>query len=245
MISLVTIAILSAAAIPCLAGPPYDVDDPGTAEYRHYEVNTSYTSTQVEGCESAGLGIEANYGYSKNIQLTLGIGGSTLRETGSPRTCGLDDSHAEFKWRFQEETAHKLPISVHYIVTIPTSNSPHGMGSGRVDHTCLFATGKTFGKAALFANVGGNVPGDSDEQSNLVYSSLLTYQATDKLNLGAEVVGGTPGAKDDPADLTFGVGMTYEFKPDRSLMLAVSHSTRGMADVNVYAGVQVMGTVLG
>src|SRR5450432_2984063 len=93
-------AFLCGSSLPALAGPPGVVDDPGTAEYRHYEININYGSNQVIGNESQNARIEANYGYWANLQLTASVGMASARSTGSSRQTGFGDVGLEAKWRF-------------------------------------------------------------------------------------------------------------------------------------------------
>jgi hypothetical protein len=54
---------------PAFAGPPFDVDDPGTPERRHYELNLSIQSAQVKGSEMQLLPhFDLGYGYTNNLQ---------------------------------------------------------------------------------------------------------------------------------------------------------------------------------
>lgn len=231
---------LCALAVPALAGPPYNVDDPGTAEYRHIEENTAYTTSRTPDARSDQSSTEINYGYSKNIQLTLGSGMSSQRLTGARPVSGMGDTGAEVKWRFREEDAKNPGLSLHYFLKIPTAGAADGLGSGKFDHALLMAAGKQVGRLYAFGDVGGSLPGAPDERNNLVLGGAVSYQLTAAMTVGGQVYGNTSAAVGEKGNLSWGLTATRDVLPGKTLMLQVGRSTQGPSNLNVYAGLQFM-----
>src|SRR5262245_33042202 len=122
ILRIVLTMILVGVALPGWAGPPYDVDDPGTPEFRHFELNLGFISSQLKGSEEQEFpGIDLNYGYRNNVQLTLGLSGISSRNSGTGRIAGIGDSALELKWRFQEENKKTPQVALHYIMKVPTA----------------------------------------------------------------------------------------------------------------------------
>lgn len=226
--------------MPALAGPPYNVDDPGTAEYQHIEENTAYITSRDTDTRSDGMGTEINYGYSKNIQLTLGSGMASQRLTGTRPVSGMGDTGAEFKWRFREEDARNPGLSLHYFLTIPTASAASGLGTGKFDHALLLAAGKQFRRAYAFGNFGASLPGAPDPRNNLVLGGAVSYQLTTAMTVDGQVYGSTSSATGEKGDLSWGVTATCDLLPGRTLMLQVGRSTQGPSNLNVYAGLQFL-----
>jgi hypothetical protein len=233
--------VLSLFAAPALAGPPYVTDDSGTPELHHYELNVGYESDQVKGSETQRFpDFDLNYGYLNNVQLTLGFGGVSVRDSGKGRTAGFGDIAPEVKWRFQEETKRRPQLGLEYVLTIPTASRSRGLGSGSFDHTLMFIIQKSYGRSTLVGNLGGVLSGAADSRNNLVYNLFYSFQLTEKLVIGAELYGNTSEAVGQRDELAWGVGITYNFTPDRALLLKAGRSEHGLSDLNVYAGVQLL-----
>ncbi len=226
---------------PCFGGPPLDVDDTDTAEPGHYELNTAYVSSQVTGSEEQDFpSVELNFGYSDNVELTLGLGAISVRNSGSRRATGLDDTTLEGKWRFQEERVHSPGIALDYQFKVPTASRSQGLGSGRPDHTLGLIVGKSLRRLTLLADGGFTVVGASDEENSRYYGIAGEYQATEKTNLGVDLFGSTPTDPGDRDELAWGVGVTHNFTPDRALLIGAGRSLHGLSDLNVYVGFQLV-----
>lgn len=229
--------LLVCAAVPSYAGPPYNIDDPGTAERHKFNLFTAYVSSQNSAGEQQNIpNIILGYGYTRNIELDLTLGLATVRNSGSPRVGGYGDTMPMIKWRFQEETKNRPQLSVAYQIKVPTADVNRGLGSGTVDNSIWFAGAKSYGRWVAFSNVGYNFLGGRDGENNLFAGFGLTYQLTDKLIVGAQVYGNTASAPGARGELAWGGGLTYNFAPDRSLLLALGRSEEGFSDLNVYAG---------
>ena len=229
---------LSTSLTAAQAGTPYNVDDPGTTEIGHTTVSLNYFSTQVRGSESQSApNITVTYGQTPNLELDVLTGLATARISGTDRQTGFGDTTLGARWRFAEETRHAPQVGLAYFLKVPTASAANGLGTGKVDHLLYLMSAKSFGKAYVFGQAGYSVLGAAGQRNNAVYGLAVTYQTTEKLNLGAQLYGNTTPADGVPGELAYGVGLTDNYAANQALLVAVSHSTRGLSDLNLYAGV--------
>lgn len=240
--SLAFIALfLCASVLPCLAGVPYDVDDAGTPEVGHFEINLAYVSSQARGSEFEQVpNIEVNYGYDQRTELVVDIGASSIRNTGEQRQWGLDDTTLETKWRFQDETKNKPQVALDYAIKIPTAKPSLGLGTGKVDHSGMIIAEKNIGRYDVFGNVGYNLLGSHDEEDNLFWGVATAYQLSEQFLVGPEVYGNTASAPGEHQEIAYGFAVQDTYEPDRTLMFAIGRSTEGFSDLNIYAGIQIV-----
>jgi hypothetical protein len=223
--------------IACLAGPPYNVDDPSTTELKHFNLIAAYQSNRSRAGElQAFPNFTLAYGLTSKVELNLGLGAVSSRATGAGRIAGFGDTLASIKWRFLEETKHTPQIAMSYQIKIPTADVHRGLGSGTVDNTLWLSTAKSFGRTSLFGNVGYNLLGGSSGKNNLLYGAGVTFQATETVVVGADVYGNSPNAPGANDELAWGVGLQWSFRPDKAFLLHLGRSERGFSDLNVYAG---------
>lgn len=221
------------------AGTPFNVDDPGTAEPLHLQIDLATVTSQVRGSESDLLpSVSFGYGYNNTVELDLCLAAASIRSSGSSRVTGLGDTTAGAKWRFQEETANRPQIAVTGQIKFPTASRSKGLGTGRFDYTPGFSLAKSFGHYALCAGAGYNFVGDPDAKCNAYYGICLTCQSTQTLVLGAQLYGNSSAAPGTPDELAYGIGLSRTLTPDETLQVMVGRSTQGLADLNVYVGLE-------
>ncbi len=226
--------------VPAYAGPPFNVDDPATVERHRVNLITSYTSSQnfageMQTCPTCLIA----YGYTDRIELDIGAGGTSLRNSGSSRIYGFGDTTGVIKWRFQEETKRRPQLAIGYQIKIPTADVHRGLGSGAVDHCMWISAAKSYGRWSPFANIGYNFLGGHDGTNNMFCGCGITYQVTEKLIAGAQVYGNSANAPGVRDELAWGAGLTYNYMPDKSFLLSLGRSEHGYSDLNVYAGFSI------
>lgn len=220
------------------AGPPYNVDDPGTTEKRHQGLLVAVQSTQAAGSDSQQLpNLYYTYGLTNNLELDLSTGLVSARGGGLPRAIGVGDVAPGFRWRFQEETKHHPQLLFGYAIKFPTADATRGLGTGRTDHSLWFCGAKSCRRWTAFSNLGANFFGAG--HNDLFYGAAVTNQVTEKLTLGIQWYGNTPAAPGIAPESAWGVGATYILSGDKQLMFACGRSMKGLADLNVYCACQL------
>ncbi|HLK55819.1 MAG TPA: hypothetical protein VKU00_04620 [Chthonomonadaceae bacterium] len=230
--------VLGTLATASLAGPPYNIDDPGTVEFRHFSLITYYASSHTAGSEAQGTpSFLLAYGLRNNVELDLVGGVTSARTTGIGRKTGFGDLSPMVRWRFKEETKNCPQFALGYQMKIPTASASQGLGTGAMDHALWLSSAKSFKRLQAFGNVGYNFLGGSDGKNNLFYGVGLNYQTTDKLILGAQIYGNSANAPGNTDDLSWGIGAIYMYRPDQALLLQAGRSMKGYSDLNIYAGI--------
>lgn len=226
------------AAIGCIAGPPFTVDDPATTEYRHFNILTTYQSSQNPNGEmQATPNFLLNYGLTDKVELGLGFGASSVRGAGLARQAGLADTTFAVRWRFLDETKKRPQFLLGYQAKFPTADANRGLGTGQMDHILWLAAAKSFKRYYVFGNVGYNKLGNHVVgKDNLYYGVGLTYQVNEKWIVGGQFYGNAPSAAASRSELAWGLGVTYAFAPDKAFLLSLGRSERGYSDLNVYTG---------
>jgi len=220
------------------AGTPYSVDDPGTTEVNHTTISLNYFSTQIRGSEAQSApNITVTYGKTPKLELDLLMGLATARTSGTDRQTGFGDTTIGARWRFTEESRRTPQVGLAYFLKIATASATRGLGTGKADHLLYLMSAKSYGKVYVFGQAGCCIPGAMGQKNNAVYGLALTYQTTEKLTLGTQVYGNTSPADGVPGGFAYGLGLTDSYAANQALLVAVSHSTRGLCDCNLYAGV--------
>jgi len=224
--------------VPAVAGPPYNVDDPGTSEPNRTNVYLLLNSSQIHGSESQQLPqLIAGYGLTDKLELDFGAALTSSRARGFGCNAGLGDTSLGFKYRFVEETKRQPQLGFVYSLKLPTASRERGLGTGVVDHSCWLCAAKSFGCCSLFSNVGYNFLGGTAGKNNLFYGAGLSAQVTEKLIVGAQLYGNTSSAPGNRAELAYGVGLVYNFAPDRSFVMQLGRSAEGVSDLNLTVGI--------
>ncbi len=220
------------------AGTPYNVDDPATTEAGHTGISLNYFSTQIRGSEAQSApNITVTYGQTPKLELDLLAGLATARASGTDRQTGFGDIVLGARWRFAEETRRAPQVGLAYFLKVPTASTTYGLGTGKADHLLYLMAAKSYGKAYVFGQAGCGCPGMKGQKNNAVYGLACTYQTTEKLVLGVQVYGNTTPADGVPGELAYGVGLTDNYAANQALLVAASHSTRGLSDLNLYVGI--------
>ena len=88
-------------------------DDPGTPGNRKWEINLAVAFEHRPGETSYDLpAIDLNYGVGEHIQLTLQTSPVLLTRSGHGAVGGIDGTEAALKWRFVDEEAKGVDVSM-------------------------------------------------------------------------------------------------------------------------------------
>jgi hypothetical protein len=136
------------------AGPPFNTDDPQSAEHKHWEYYISSISTyQDDTWKGTCAHLEINYGLIPNIQVHL----LTLMNYNYSLHQGVHFGYAytEFgiKYRFLKETEKTPQIGVFPILEIPTVKNSE-FGDGKVQIFIPVWAQKSWGKLTSYGGIG-------------------------------------------------------------------------------------------
>lgn len=182
-------------------GPPMITDDPGTPGSGHWENNLSIGFSHVP--DEWGLdapGIDLNYGWGDHVQLTFQTSAALLKRSDHGLIGGLGGAEAAVKWRFLDEDAHGLDVSMfpRILFNVLHSSVRRGLAEDGTRFQIPFQIAKTLGRFGVGAEFGplvGSV-GRGEFLSGVIAGMELTKRtsimaevhATSRMNLSRDVV---------------------------------------------------------
>ena len=204
------LALVAVRALPAVAGPPYQTDDPDPTDYRHYEIYLFVTDeNDVAPTRSATANLpslEVNYGLMPNVQFSVDLPFTEFRAAGGPIALGYDDTTVGLKVRFIQEGAGRPQVAFYPEVLFPTGNPTAGIGTAYPKTFLPLWGQKTNGSWTYFG--GGGVwhnPG-LDNRDYSFTGFAATDQVRDGTSLGAELYHQTPQTIGGFASTSFGLG---------------------------------------
>jgi hypothetical protein len=221
-------------AIPALAGPPFQTDDPEPVPWHHYEAYLFSTADRSSGSTAWILpAFEFNVGAAPNLQLHAIIPAAYVT---SDDAYGIGDVELGAKYRFLRETDRHPEVGVFPLVEVPTGNSRLGLGNGQVWARLPVWIQKTHGPWTTYGGVGYQINHAPGMKDSLFAGWLVQRQATRRLALGAEVY--YQGAQASGARQTtfLDAGGYYNFSNQLSLLFMLGHTVRGEQHTVGYLG---------
>lgn len=203
ILTAIVLALSLLAVRPARAYHPLSTDDPGTTEFRHFELEWGNDLIWPEGGfeESSGyLAIKA--GLAPGLEFDTALGFAYFMDADDS-TSGFGDSEIALKYRFLGDGDGPTNMGIEVVTLLPAGEVEKGLSEGdtMVPTVFLFGTVGTgdvrvlMNAGTVFAPVGNDL---------LLYGTALEWATTDKLTLVGEVHG--------EADL--------ELEGDESLMMA-------------------------
>jgi hypothetical protein len=176
-------------------------DDPGTPGNGHWETNLSiaFEHRPNEWALDA-PGIDLNYGWGDNIQLTLQTSVASLKSSNRRAIAGLGGAEAALKWRFLDEDHSGVDISMfpRILFNIAESSVRRGLAEPGTRFQIPFQAAKTFGPVAIDIEFGPliNSTDRGEYLSGLVVAQELSkttsvmaeVHATSRMSLSRHVV---------------------------------------------------------
>lgn len=232
--------VLALAALPALAGPPFQTDDPDPLPYRHFE---TYAFELSDGTRAGGANLqfpawEMNWGGIPNGQLHIVVPLVTsFAPAGGPVNFGIGDIELGVKYRFVKEADKRPEIGVYPFVELPSGNAARGLGVGKTWYRLPLWLQKSWGDWTTYGG-GGAVVANAPGYQNYPFAGwLLQRKLSEKLTLGGEIFGhGAEGsASTSPRSSTMAdFGGYYTFHDGFQLLFGAGHSFAGEGETYTY-----------
>jgi hypothetical protein len=154
----VAASLLAIHPLHAQGGPPMVTDDPGTPGNGRWEINLAWTEQVSPGPMLVGLPLlDANYGVGDRIQLNYQASWNLLQGSGQPTQSGMSDSQLAVKWRFLDEGADGLQVSMYprYTFLGPGSDSDRRGAALEIPNFLMpFEVLRNFGFLSVNVDVG-------------------------------------------------------------------------------------------
>lgn len=144
-------------AVPAMAGPPFQTDDPKPVDLHHYEFYVASQQTLTADGRSGTLPhFEFNYGALPNLQLHIMAPYAFSSPSGGPTQHGYGDTELGLKYRCVQETDNVPMVGIFPMYEAPTDNAARGLGNGAAQFFLPIWLQKSWGKWSSYG--GGGYP---------------------------------------------------------------------------------------
>lgn len=250
---LLVFCLLAFAAVPRLLaqGPPFQTDDPEPVDLNHFEfyIFGSADGTPAE-MDSIGPAFEFNWGAIPRVQLHAilpwgGIFPSNnpvyLPGGSGPSAFGLVDMELGVKLALIKQTRLTPQIGTFTMFEIPTGDSSHGLGVGKVWYKLPVWIEKDWEHWTLCGGGGYQVVPQAQYRDFPYTGWLVKHEFSEKVELAAEVFAhgreGFAAAQTERSTMIDAGGYYHVRKePDMQFLFAYGHSIAGQTENYAYAG---------
>jgi len=207
-------------------GPPMVTDDPGTPGNGKWEINLALAFEHRPGETSYDLpAIDLNYGVGEHVQLTLQTAPVLLKRGGHGPIGGIGRTEAALKWRFVDEEANGVDISMfpRIIFNVVQSSMRRGLSEEGTRFQVPVQVAKKFGPWHMDAEFGplartvgrsewlyGIVGGVDIAKPTMLMAEL---HGTSRMDLTNDV-------------LAVNFGLRHEFTETRIMIMSLGHEVR-------------------
>ncbi|HEY3122944.1 MAG TPA: transporter [Thermoanaerobaculia bacterium] len=190
-------------------------DDPGTPGNRRWEVNVAFTVEDSRAGRTFSVPlIDANYGLGERIQLKIEAPWLVGKDEN-----GLGNVLLGIKWRFLDEDAHGVALSLYPQIGLRAPAASRKRGLGEADRLYLLplSARKKLGPVSANAEIGFEYrPRDEDEW---IYGLAIGREVSKRLEVIGEVFGSSPlGSRQ--SDFLLNVGLRGSLNERLVLLLA-------------------------
>jgi hypothetical protein len=240
------IALLLFASRLCLAqgGPPMITDDPGTPGNGKWENNLAIAFSHVPNEWSLDApAIDLNYGWGEHIQLTLQSSAALLKRTDHGLIGGVGGTEAAVKWRFLDEEANGVDLSMfpRILFNVVHSSVRRGLAEDGTRFQIPFQAAKKFGPIDLDLEFGPLI--NSAGPGELIYGLVGATDLSKATSLMAEVHA-TSRTNFSRDVVTLNVGIRHKLTEHAVWLGSLGHEVHSGEDAPLaligYCGVQLL-----
>jgi hypothetical protein len=223
LIALVSLA-LAMSAVPALAGPPFQSDDPQPTDTKHFEIYAFTKGVTGDMGQNGQSGIDFNYGAAPDLQLTAVLPYGFNNPAGDVAASGLSNVELAAKYRFLHQDTFGLDVSFFPRVFMP---SPSSVGDQQSSLLLPIWVQKDWGDISAFGGGGCQYTLDGPARHFCIVGGTLARQFLPKLQLGVELFHQTSDGI-TPASTSLGTGGKYDIDAHYHLLAYVA---RGLENV--------------
>lgn len=233
--------MLCLVAIPSLAGPPLETDDPDTPGPKRWEINLSSPFATRDDTWLFQPLLDINYGVGERVQLKLKPRFAVLDEPGQSAESGAGNIQLGIKWRFLDQARAGVSVSVYPQADLnpPGDSVNRGLVSEGNQFFLPFQIQRTFGETKVYVEAGYNW---REQQTD---EWALGLAAEHSLTRSFRLVGELRNVADDDFgnyEFFFNAGFKWSFHKHATLLASAGrtiHETHGDgAAVFSYLGLQ-------
>ncbi len=236
--TIITAPILFVSMV-CLAGPPFDTDDPEPVDFKHWEYYLSSQNVFLPGNAMGTLPhFELNYGLIKNCQIHFELPMNYSYTPERKIKYGYGNTEIGFKYRFYTSSNGTFQIGTFPIAEVPTINNPE-FTNNRMQLYLPVWLQKTWNRLTTYGGAGYWFnPGDNNK--NWLYSGWeVQYDVSRYFTFGGELFYRTSPTKDGQSMTGFNLGGFVNFSEKIHFIYSAGHSITGENTTMAYAGLLI------
>ncbi|HEY3876677.1 MAG TPA: hypothetical protein VGM92_14465 [Candidatus Kapabacteria bacterium] len=221
-----------------IAGPPFQTDDPEPVDYHHWEFYLASIQEYLSNETDLTLPhIEINYGAIPNLQLHLLAPMEYLNGMDGPKY-GYSSTELGIKYRFLNDTDHKLEVGIFPLAELPTGDRSDGLNSGSTQVYLPLWIQKNWEKFSTYGGAGYWLNPGAGNKNWIFAGWELQYDISDAVTVGGEVFYHTPESLGASSSAGFNIGGFINLDDHDHILYSVGHSITGDASTTVYIGYQ-------
>jgi hypothetical protein len=220
-------------ALPAIAGPPYQSDDPQPTDYRHYEIYTFNKGVRSKGDLSGTSGIDFNYGAAPNLQLTATLPVGLDFPLNGITAFGLSNVELAAKYRLLHQDTFGFDVAVFPRVFLPSGS--RSVGDRQASFLLPIWVQKDWGEWSAFGGGGCQFSAAGRSHDFCIYGGTLTRQVLPKLQLGVEVFHQTADRAGNIATTSLGIGAKYDLDKNIHLLGYAAKGIQNARTTNQYS----------
>jgi len=225
-LALLLFAIIISRAAHAQGGPPLLTDDPGTAEYKHWEINLAVLPEVHDDFADFELPLaDFNYGATDHTQLKFEIP-LLMRTSDAGTHAEGGDGNFGVKWRFVDQKTRGFDLSMYPQFSF-NSTGPKRIVERGTQLLLPLQIAKTFGKWEVNADGGYIIR--QHLMDELTFGLAGGYQVNDKLELIGELHT-VPLTNFAENESVFQIGGRKKFSDHYILLFAAGRSIPGSTD---------------
>lgn len=195
-------------SLPALAGPPYITDDPEPTATGHYEIYFFGAGASARDGRDGSTGIDFNFGAANDLQLTATLPINWIAPKDGGDAAGLGNIELAAKYRFLHQGDAGVDVAFFPRVFLPAGSS--AVGENHASLLLPVWLQRTSGAWTVFGGGGCEINRGGDSRDFCMLGAALTFQATERLQIGSEVYHQTADTRGGHASTNFDVGATYD-----------------------------------
>lgn len=220
----------------CIAGPPFNTDDPETVKFKHWEYYISSINThQADVWSGTSPHFEVNYGLVPNVQVHLLLPVNYTHISNENTHFGYADSEFGIKYRFVQETDKMPQIGVFPIIEIPTVNNSQ-FSDGKVKIFLPVWAQKSWDKLTTYGGIGYWINRGTGNRNWIFSGWEVQYAFSPALTLGGELFYHSASTDDSKSQTGFNLGGSINASEKFHIIFSLGHSITNEKTFNSYFG---------
>jgi len=201
---------MTLAAGPAFAYHPFSTEDPGTTEFRHFELEFGNELLWPEGkVDEFGGYLAVKSGLAPGLEFDAAINYMYFLDVGPENLNGWGDSEMLLKYRFLGDGDGPNNLGIEAAALFPSGESDKGLSEGDDIIPTILMFG-TIGQDSLRLMFNTGVTIIPEDNDSFLYHIALEWTCTERLILMTEVFGETDSEADGDGEPVEGMaGAVY------------------------------------